>query len=76
MPDRGVGIAWDLRKMGSTCGRGVREGLALQEARNISSQCSARAEATWRRKKRDEQVRHDEERTIANRVSYFPDEGL
>jgi hypothetical protein len=53
----------------------VREGPALLEARKISSQCSARAEATWRRKKRDERVRHDEERTSANKVSYFPDEG-
>ncbi len=70
------GIAWDMREMGSTWGRGIREGLVPQEARKISSQFSARAEATWRRKKRNERVGHDEERTSTNRVSYFPDEGL
>ncbi len=51
------GVAWtgNLRKMESAWGRGVRE------ARKISSQCSARAEATWRRKKRNGHVGRDEE---------------
>ncbi len=75
-PTEEGGVAWDLREMGSTWGRGVREGPVPQEARKISSQCSARAEETWRRKKRNERVGRDEERTSANRVSYFPDEGL
>ncbi len=57
--ERGVG--WDLREMGSAWGMGVREGPAPQEAGKINSQCSARAEATWRRKKRNGQVRCDEE---------------
>ncbi len=46
--------------MGSAWGRGVREGPAPQEARK-SSQCSAREEATWRRKKKEGQVGRDEE---------------
>jgi hypothetical protein len=37
--------------MESAWGRGVREGLATQNAGKISSQRSARKEATWRRKK-------------------------
>jgi hypothetical protein len=45
----------------SARGRGVREGPAPQEARKISSQCSEREEATWRRKNKEEQVGHDEE---------------
>jgi hypothetical protein len=67
-------VAWDLSEMGLTWGEGVREGPAPQEARKISSQCSVRAEATWRKKKRNERVRRDEERASTN--SYFPDEGL
>jgi hypothetical protein len=39
--------------MGSAWGRGVREGPAPQEAEKISSQHSARKEATWRRKKKE-----------------------
>ncbi len=39
--------------MGSAWGRELREGPAPQEARKISSQCSAREGATWRRKKKD-----------------------
>jgi hypothetical protein len=45
---------------GVSLGEGVREGPTPQEARNISSQCSMRAEATWRRKKRNRQVGRDE----------------
>jgi hypothetical protein len=58
------GVAWDLREMGSAWGRGVREGPAPQEARKISSQCSAREEATWRRKKKEGRVEHDEEEPV------------
>jgi hypothetical protein len=45
-----LAVAWDLR-----------EGLAPQEAGKISSQCSARAETTWTRTRKDEQVGRDEE---------------
>ncbi len=38
--------------MGSAWGRGAREGPAPQEAREISSQCSMRAEATYCREGR------------------------
>jgi hypothetical protein len=47
--------------MGSAWGRGVREGPAPQNKEEISIQRSARKEATWRRKKKEEGVRHDEE---------------
>jgi hypothetical protein len=47
--------------MGSAQGKGVREGQAPQTRREISSQLPARKEATWRRKKKEEQVQHDEE---------------
>ncbi len=47
--------------MGSAWGKGVREEPAPQEAGKISSQCTARAEATWRGKKRNGQVGRDEE---------------
>ncbi len=47
------GIAWDLREMGSAWGRGVMGDPAPQKAGKISSQCSARKEATWRRKKKE-----------------------
>jgi hypothetical protein len=40
------GVAWALREMGSAWGRGVSEGPAPQEARDISSQCSTRAGTT------------------------------
>ncbi len=54
-------MAWDLREMGSPWGMAVREGPAPQKAGKISSQRSARKEATWRRKKKEEQVVRDEE---------------
>jgi hypothetical protein len=57
----GAGRCLGLREMGSAWGRGVREGPAPQKAREISSQCSVREEATWRRKKKEGQVGHDEE---------------
>ncbi len=55
------GVAWALREMGSARGRGVREGAAPQEAREISSQRSTRAGTTWTRTRRSEQIGHDEE---------------
>jgi hypothetical protein len=55
------GVAWNLREMGSAWGRGLREGPAPQKAGKISSQCLARNEATWRRKKKEGQVVRDEE---------------
>jgi hypothetical protein len=42
--------------MRSAWGRGVREGPVSQNAEEISSQRSARREATWRRKKKEEGV--------------------
>ncbi len=61
MPDMGAERCLGPEKMGPSWGRGVRgEGLAPQEARKISSQCSAREEATWRRKKKEGQVGRDE----------------
>jgi hypothetical protein len=47
--------------MGPAWGRGVKEGPGPQEEGKISSQCSERAEATMRRKRRNRQVGHDEE---------------
>ncbi len=47
--------------MGSAQGKGVREGQAPQAGREISSQLPARKEATWSRKKKELQVRCDEE---------------
>jgi hypothetical protein len=58
------GVAWDLREMRSAWGRGVREGPDHHEAREISSQCSARAETIWRRNKRNGQVGRDEEGSV------------
>jgi hypothetical protein len=46
---------------GVRLGEGVREDPAPQGTRKISTQCSARAEATWRRKKRNRRDGHDEE---------------
>jgi hypothetical protein len=66
------GFAWDLREMGSACGKGVKGGLAPQKAGKISSQRSARKEPTWRRKKKEGGVGRDEEGE-ANRVSIFLD---
>jgi hypothetical protein len=47
--------------MGSALGKGVRESPAPQKAGKISSQRSARKEATWSRKKKEGQVGRDEE---------------
>jgi hypothetical protein len=50
-----------LREMGSAWGRAVREGKGPLNAGEISDQCSARKEATWRKKKMEEGFRCDEE---------------
>ncbi len=47
--------------MGSAWWRGGEGGPGPQEARMISSWCSARAETTWRRKRRNAQDGGDEE---------------
>jgi hypothetical protein len=47
--------------MGSAQGKGVRGGRAPQAEREISSQLPTRKEATWSMKKKDGQVRRDEE---------------
>ncbi len=60
VPDMGAGHCLGPEGNGVSLGEGVREGPAPQEAGKISSQCSGRAEATWRRKKRNGQARHDE----------------
>ncbi len=54
---------WGLGPEGNgvSLGEGVREGPAPQKVGKISSQCSARKEATWRRKKIEERVGRDEE---------------
>jgi hypothetical protein len=54
----------------------VREGPAPQEAGEISNQCSARAEATWRRKKRNGQVGSDEGVPAQTERAIFQDEGF
>jgi hypothetical protein len=50
--------------IGVSLGRGVREGPAPQDVEEISSQHPARKEATWRRKKKEGQVRRDEDRPV------------
>jgi hypothetical protein len=59
VPDMGAGRCLGPEGNGASLGKGG-EGPAPQEARKISSQCSAREEATWRRKKKEGQVGRDE----------------
>jgi hypothetical protein len=47
--------------MGSTDGKGVRQGQAPQTRSKTSSQLLAMKEATWSRRKKGRRVRHDEE---------------
>jgi hypothetical protein len=64
VPDMGTGRCLEpegKKKMGSACGKGVREGPAPQEVKEKSSQCSARAGITWTRTRKSGQVGHDEE---------------
>jgi hypothetical protein len=56
VPDVEEGFVWDLREMGSAWRKGVREGPAPQEAGKISNQCSTRAETTWARTRKANQV--------------------
>jgi hypothetical protein len=49
--------------MGSTPGRGMMEDQAPQTESKISSQLTARKEATWSRRKKERRVRRDEEDT-------------
>jgi hypothetical protein len=66
------GVAWDLREMGSTWGRGLREGEGNKEDKqSVLSEGGDNME-----KEEEERASQDEERTSANRVSYFPDERL
>jgi hypothetical protein len=62
-PTKEQGVAWDLREMGSTRERGVREGPAPQIGSDISSQLPSRKEATATRsmRKKERRVRRDEE---------------
>ncbi len=59
--DMGAGCSLEPERNRVSLGEGAREGPAPQEARKISSQCSARAETTWTRTRKDGQVGHDEE---------------
>jgi hypothetical protein len=45
--------------MGSAWVRGVREGPAPQKAGKISSQCSLRKEAAWRKKSESGMMKRD-----------------
>jgi hypothetical protein len=60
--------------MGSARGKGVREGQAPQAGRKISSQLSARKEATWSRKKKEGRVRYDEEESAC--TEWYLQEGF
>jgi hypothetical protein len=64
------GVAWDLREMGSAQGKGVREGQSPQAGREISIQLPARKEATWSRKRKEGQVRRDEEDLACKEWAY------
>jgi hypothetical protein len=57
----GAGSCLGPEGNGVSLREGVREGPAPQKAGKISSQHSARNEATWRRKKEEERVGRDEE---------------
>jgi hypothetical protein len=49
VPNMGVGHCLGPEGMESAWGKGAREGPAPQEARKMSSQCSARTGTTWAR---------------------------
>ncbi len=61
VPYKGVGVAWDLREMGSSQGKGVREGQGPQTRSKIGSLTRARKEATWSRRKKKRRAKCDEE---------------
>ncbi len=66
MPDMGAGRCLVPEGNRVSLGEGVREGLAPKKRREISSQCSTRAETKWRRTRRNGQVGHghDEEGSV------------
>ncbi len=49
----------------------MRERPAPLRARKITSQCSAREEAAWRKKKKEGQVGHDEEAPERTELAIF-----
>ncbi len=61
-------------KWGQLRGGGLGRAWPPKEAGMISSQCSARAETTWRRKKRDGQVGCNEEGPAQTEWAIFQDE--
>jgi hypothetical protein len=61
VPDMGAGRCLRPEGNGFRLGEGGERGPGPQKARKISSQRSAREEATWRRKKKEGHVGHDEE---------------
>jgi hypothetical protein len=61
VPNMRVGRCLGPEGNGSGQGKRVREGRAPQAGRKISSQLSARKEATWSRKKKEGRVGRDEE---------------
>ncbi len=61
VPDMGAGCSLEPKRNWVSLGGGAKGGPSPQEARKISSQCSARAETTWTRTRKDGQVEHDEE---------------
>jgi hypothetical protein len=56
VPAMGAGRCLGPEGNGVSLGKGGEGGPGPQEARKISSQCSAREEAAWRRKKMEGQV--------------------
>ncbi len=61
MPYKGLGVAWDLREMGSAQEKGAREGQASLTRSEISSLAPARKEATWSMRRKERRARSDEE---------------
>jgi hypothetical protein len=72
----GAGCCQGPEGNGVSLGEGVREGLAPKKAEKINSQRSARKEATWRRKKKEGQVGHDEEGPARTELSTFLKEDI
>jgi hypothetical protein len=61
VPDRGAGHCLGPEGNGVNLGEGGEGGPGPQGSKEDKQSCSARAEATWRRKKRNERVGRDEE---------------
>ncbi len=60
MPDVGAGCCLGSEGNGVSLGKGGEGGPGPQEARKISSQCSAKAGTTWARARKTNQVGCDE----------------